>query len=115
MTSHAVSPLLPFALLFGLFTWFFAAMKTCPAFRRFAVSSHSIDPLRWTNLSFFAFQGRQPLDAPGVPSMPGSSDGRQSPAKGPVSRIGDWVAPVIVLFLLITMSLAILGLLLGER
>jgi hypothetical protein len=47
--------------------------------------------------------------------MRGSADGRQSPTKGRVSRLGDWVAPVIVLFLLITMSLAILGLLLGER
>jgi hypothetical protein len=115
MTSPAVSYFLPFALIFGLFTSFFAAMKTCPAFRRFAVSSPGIAPLRWASLFLFAFQARQPLDAPAVPSMRGSADGRQSPTKGRVSRLGDWVAPVIVLFLLITMSLAILGLLLGER
>ncbi len=50
--------------------------------------------------------------APGSPGMPGKGNGAP---KNRLSVAGDWLAPILVWFLVISMGVAIVGFLLSER
>jgi len=54
-------------------------------------------------------------DMPGGGALRKPDGQGRAATKDRLSVLGDWLAPIIVCFLVITMSLAIVGFLLGER
>jgi len=69
----------------------------------------------WTNLFLSAVHSgnEKPLSSAGAVGQPALH--RKSPSKDRLSVAGDWLAPLIVWFLVIGMTVAMVGFLLGER
>ena len=116
MISVAViQELLSVLFLLGLFS-FCAAIKQ----RRIAVWAPAIQPYAIAApgraaLFFSAIHIGKETDPLGTPAMQRALRSSRVPSKTHSSMAGDWLAPLIVWFLVITVSLAIAGFLLGER
>lgn len=71
--------------------------------------------LAGTPFFFSAVHSGKPDDMLGGGAMRKLDGQGRAATKDRLSVLGDWLAPIIVCFLVITMSLAIVGFLLGER
>ena len=117
MTNIAVAhQLLSVFLLLGLLSLFYAAIEK----RRIAVWAQALpscrnDVRRWPSLFLSAFQADKASDPLGSGSMHTSLNAASPAKKSRSSMAADWLAPIIVWFLVISMGLAIASLLLGER
>ena len=69
----------------------------------------------WTILFLTAIHAGREQDALGAGTVSKPVRIRKAPPKDRLSIAGDWLAPAIVWFLVIAMSMAIVGFLLGER
>lgn len=71
--------------------------------------------LLWTTFFLAAVHSGKESDMPGGGALRSPGGNGRASTKDRLSIAGDWLAPIIVCFLVITMSLAIVGFLLGER
>ncbi len=103
-------------LLLGLSPLLYVAIRK----RRIAIWPQAIpscrdDSGRWPGLCLYALHADKASGLPDAGSMHRSHNGSHLSMKSRFSMAGDWLAPVIVWFLVIGMGLAIASLLLGER
>ncbi len=101
-----------FLVAFSWLKWRTRVLRTIAVGRAFG---SGIDILRPPLLLLSAFHSQQ-QKAPLLPdNLPSSTGIGRSSTKSRPSISADWIAPVIVWFLLIMMAFAIVGFLLGER
>jgi hypothetical protein len=103
-------------LVLGLSSFLYAAIRR----RRIAIWAQAIpscrnDVQRWPGLFLSALHADKASGLPDSGSMHTPLNAGHLSGKSRFSMAGDWLAPVIVWFLVIGMGLAIASLLLGER
>jgi len=115
-STAVVHQSLPVLFLLALFSGSYAWMKQrrIPAWAS-SIPPWGIDVRQWPGLFLSAIHAEKDNDPLLTPAMQRALSVPRPSTKGRSSAVGDWLAPLIVWFLMITISLAIAGFLLGER